>query len=142
MMKTTLLLAVVALFLAGCATLPRPGVSLRDARFAEEPYIVKRGPHYYLHYRMALDDRGMALRRVLVPSDNGDRAYYYLTCFISHPEWGGVVERPLAHDGFTEFARQDAVYWLDPDGTETKLQIMEVAESSAGSDAKDRAPHP
>jgi hypothetical protein len=126
MMKTTLPLMVVVLIPCGCSTLPSPGVSLCDARFAEEPYIVKRGPRYYLHYRMALDDK-MNLRRVLIAKKNGNRGMYYLTGFISHPEWGGVVERPVAYDGFAEFAKKGAIFWLDPDGTETKLQTREMA---------------
>lgn len=39
--------------------------------------------------------------------------------------YGNTIERPLAIDGFIEYAKSDSIYWLDPDGNETKIQIIE-----------------
>lgn len=109
--------------------LTRPGVALQDVRFAEGPYIAHRGDHYYLHYRLAIDQgSNMPLRMVVDAKQAKDKGYYYFIAPISQPEKGNVVERPLAGDGLTEFAHRRAVYWLNPDGSEIPLEIKEAPE--------------
>ncbi|MFD7712865.1 hypothetical protein [Streptomyces sp. NPDC059786] len=44
---------------------------------------------------------------------------------MSQPERGNVIERALAADELTDFARRGAVYWLNPDGTEIPLEIRQ-----------------
>ena len=108
--------------------LPRPGVALQDVRFAERPHIVHRGNNYYLRYRVAVDQGSeLVLRMVVNAKKAKDKGYYYFIAPISQPEKGNVVERPLASDGFTEFAHQRAVYWLNPDGSEVPLEIKEAS---------------
>jgi hypothetical protein len=129
-MKRVLLILAGSLGLLGCSTVVPPDLSLNDKHFAERPFIMKRDDRYYLHYRMALEKEHVNLRMVLWTKKTKDKAYYYFSGPISHPEWGGIVERPLAYDEFTEFARRNAVYFLNPDGSEVKLEIRE-AETDA-----------
>jgi len=119
----SLLLILLALAV-GCAIMPDPGVAMKDIDFAEQPIIVQRGEYYYLRYRIALQPgSALPLRRVLCHRRTTDKGYYYFSIPVSHTEWGNTVERPLAMDGFTDLARKDAMYWLNPDGTEVKLEI-------------------
>jgi len=105
---------------------PAPGVALEDVRFAEQPHIVKHGKEYYLRYRIATDpSRPMPLRMVLGSRKTTDKGYYYFSVPISHIEPGNVIQRPLADDGLTEFAQRNAVYWLNPDGSEVPLEVTE-----------------
>src|ERR1043166_4051060 len=60
----TLLLALSLLVLSGCQSVP-PGLSLKDARFAEGPVIIQRGDHFYLRYRRALEGNLFRLLSVL-----------------------------------------------------------------------------
>ena len=127
--KATFPLLAASLGLVGCSTFPPPGIALQDVVFAEQPYIVKREDQYYLHYRRALEKEHTTLPRVLWTKKTKDKAYYYFSTAISHVERGGIIERPLAYDHFTGFAQRNAVYWLNPDGSEVRLQIREAAES-------------
>ena len=113
------------LFVAACASamLPEPWVHFKEAPFAEKPRIVRRENAFYLRYRMTLQQAGVTPRYVLVAKKTADKAYYYLGRPVSHPEYGNLVERPLAFDGLTEFAQRNAVYWLNPDGSEIRLEI-------------------
>jgi hypothetical protein len=105
---------------------PNPGVALQDVQFAERPYIAKRDGNFYLHYRLAVENgSSKPFRMVLVGRKGKDKGYYYFSVPISHPEWGNMVERPLALDDFTDFARRNAVYWLNPDGSEIPLEIKQ-----------------
>ena len=131
-MKRVLLILVASLGLLGCSTVVPPVLSLNDERFAERPFIMKRGDHYYLHYRRALEKEHVTLAMVLWTKKTKAKAYYYFSGPTSLFEWGGIVERPLEFDGFTEFARRNAVYFLNPDGSEVKLEIRE-AEPDANS---------
>lgn len=119
---------VAGFVLTGCSTTPRPtgviSAEVKDGPFAEGPYIVKRADLYYLRYRAALEDGHLSLLRDVLALKTRDKAYYFFSVPISHPEWGNLKERPLAYDGFAEFARQDAVYWLNPEGSEVKLKII------------------
>ncbi len=123
-------IAMAFLFsLAGCIHLEPPGVALNDVRFAESPYILKRDGNYYLHYRISLDDGHVKpVQMVLYARKSDGKAYYWFSVPISHPEYGQTIERPLACDGFTEYAEQNAVYWWNPDYSETRLEIKEESE--------------
>lgn len=107
---------ILLIALAGCQIF-EPGLSLQDARMAEAPVIIQRGDHFYLHYRRALEDGRYPLLSLLHVKKTKEAAYYFFGTQISHVEWGGVVERPLAFDALEEFARRGQIYWLDPDGT-------------------------
>lgn len=102
----------------------KPGVALQDVLVEEGPYIVQRGKHFYLRYRLAAgpEDRP-ALRMVVGAKKTKDKAFYYFIGPISYPERGTTIERPLASDGLTEFAQRGAVYWLNPDGSEIPLEV-------------------
>ena len=98
---------------------------------------MKRGDRYYLHYRMALEKEHVTLPMIVQTKKTKDKAYYYFSGPLSHFEWGGIVERPLEFDEFTEFARRNAVYFLNPDGSEVKLEIRE-AEPDAPANGAER----
>jgi hypothetical protein len=102
---------------------PRPAIPLRPGDFAEQPHIVRKGDDYFLRYRMAIPPGIPPTQRVIFTRKTADKAYYFFGVPTSHREQGQTVERPLASDTFTEYAKKDAVYWLDPDGTETHLRI-------------------
>lgn len=109
--------------------LTRPGVALQDIQFAEGPYIACRGDNYFLHYRVALNPGTTPGVRMVVDAKKAkDKGYYFFIAPISLPERGNVVERPLAPDGLTEFARRGSMYWLNPDGTEIPLKVRNEPE--------------
>jgi hypothetical protein len=110
---------------------PNPGVFLHDVQFAERPHILKCGDSYYLRYRIAIKHGTVPpLRMVLCSRKGRDKGYYYFSVPISHPESGHVIERALADDQLTEFARRNAVYWLNPDGSEIRLEVEEGPDAS------------
>lgn len=85
--------------------------------------IVQRGEHFYLRYRRALEGNKFVLRAPLVAKKTDGAGYYYFIGKISHPEWGNLIERPLAFDGLEEFAKQGRIYWLDPDGSKHGIPL-------------------
>jgi hypothetical protein len=102
----------------------KPGVALQDVAFEEGPYIAQRGDQFYLRYRLAAGpNEKPALRMVVDVRKTKDGAYYFFMGPVSFPERGNAIERSLASDGITEFARHGAVYWLNPDGTQIRLEI-------------------
>lgn len=116
----------------GCTMQPRPGVALQEVEFAIQPHIVRRESGYFLRYQIAVQKEGTApLRMVLCSKKGASKGYYYFSLPISHVEHGKIVERPLAEDQLTGFADQRAVYWLDPDGSETAIQIKDAARTDA-----------
>jgi hypothetical protein len=120
-----LLLTIAVLFLVvGCQTQSKPGLSLSDAKFAEGPVLVQRGNHFYLRYRRELEPNGLSLSVALCSKKAGDKVYYYFSTEISHPEWGNLVERPLAFDGYEQQARLGQVFWLDPDGKPHAIPVQ------------------
>lgn len=121
-----ILLTLALRVLTGCRSFEKPGLSFRDARFAEEPVIVHRDEHFYLRYRRALEGDRYPLLSVLYVRKTKDAGYYFFSVPISHVEWGNLIERPLAYDGFDEFARHGKVYWLDPDGTKHPIPVQPV----------------
>jgi hypothetical protein len=123
-MKGLLRILLVPILGLACAG-PRAGSALHSVSFVEPPRVVRRGDEFLLCYRMAVSDRPpYPTLRFVHAWKNPDKAFYYFTVpTSSRREWGELVERPLADDGFTEHAQRNAVYWLDPDGKETQLAI-------------------
>jgi hypothetical protein len=115
----------MVLLMTGCQSLPKPGLSLKEAKLVEGPVLIQRGSHFYLRYRRALEPQRMTLLSVLYSKQVGDAAYYYFSCPISHMEWGQLVERPLAYDGYEHLAKLGQVFWLEPDGTRHRIPIQE-----------------
>ena len=64
-------------------------------------------------------------RKVIMAKKDHDKGYYYFIGPISSSEYGNTIERPLAFDDFIDYAKSDSIYWLDPDGNETKIRIIE-----------------
>lgn len=102
----------------------KPRIALQDVPFDEGPYIVRRGEDFYLSYRLAAGpDERPNLRMIVGSKKVKDKAFYFFIGRVSFPERGNAIERPLTSDGLSEFARRDAVYWLNPDGSEIPLDI-------------------
>jgi hypothetical protein len=129
MLRNTLVTVLCAL-LNGCASAPRPGLSLNDARVVEGPVLIERSGHVYLRYRRALEEQGLTLLSLLYHRKEGDAAYYFFSVPISHAEWGNLIERPLAYDGTEELARKGRVFWLDPDGSKHPIPLKEEPNHS------------
>jgi hypothetical protein len=108
------------------AMTPKPGTALSEVEFAEAPHIVKRGGRHVLRYRVrGQKGERLPLKMPLLARAGEDKGYYYFSMPVSSREPGNLVERSLADDGLEEFARQNAVYWLNPDGSEVPLEIRE-----------------
>ena len=117
------MLVVALLLAAGCGhTPPPPGTALRDVKFAEAPHLVSRDGRYYLRYRVAFVG-GLQLMMLLIGKKTPDKGYYYFSGPLSHPEHGETIERDLDRDELAPLAQRNAIYWLDPDGTETHLTV-------------------
>jgi hypothetical protein len=115
---------LILVFIAfGCSVIHRPGSSMNEVAFTIHPYIGEKSGSYYLTYQIDKNDKESQLLRVIYHKTKNDRAYYFFSVPISHPEFGMLMERPLEKDGLTDFAKRDAVYWLNRDGSEVKLEI-------------------
>ncbi|MEY2466230.1 MAG: hypothetical protein QOD03_751 [Verrucomicrobiota bacterium] len=123
-MRAFFLIAVVFLGLTGCQSPLKPGLSLNDAKFAEGPMLIQRGDRFYLRYRRALEPKGPTLLSLLQSKKVGDAAYYYFSTPVSHTEWGNLIERPLAYDGYEELAEHGRIFWLDPNGKTHVIPIQ------------------
>jgi hypothetical protein len=111
---------------SACASIPQPGSSLSDVEFAVFPYISHHDEQYFLKYQLKpTDQQNLQLLRVVYSRITNDKAYYFFSGAISHPEKGRMIERPLSEDKAGAFAARGAVYWLDNDGTETRLKVVE-----------------
>lgn len=103
-----------------------PRVALEEIPFLIFPQIVQRGEQYYLRYQIGVEPGDdMQLRMFPFSRTTREKAYYFFGVSTSFPERGTIVERPLDRDGLTDFARRNAVYWLDPDGSETHIEIKQ-----------------
>lgn len=126
-MKRMIQRVLASLGLAASSCAVRPGVPLRSVSFHESPHIILRGNEYFLRYRIAAPKQApFLMRRLVYARKTPERAFYYFSVPTSNAfERDTLVERPLAPDGFTDYARRDAVYWLDPDGTETHIPLRQ-----------------
>lgn len=102
---------------------PKPGVNLDAIKFVVPPQLLERGGKYFLRYQVARDNL-LGLARVLYGRTAPDKAYYFFSIPLSHPEPGTLVERDLEADGFRPYAERDAVYWLNRDETEVHLPVL------------------
>lgn len=105
-----------------------PGIALQEVVFEEGPYILQRGEDFYLVYRLAPGPDNRPSHRMMVDSEKTrDKAYYFFVGAVSFPERGNAIERSLASDGLSEFAKRGAVYWLNPDRSEIALEIKRIS---------------
>ena len=114
---------IVAFICSYCSAI-KPGGSLQDVSFSVFPYVVEKNGAYYLRYQRKIQPGESPLLRVVYSKSKNNKAYYFFSVPISHPESGNVIQRPLEDDGFIELAKQGAVYWLNKDGSEVKLNIV------------------
>lgn len=111
--------AILALALfAGCGK-PDPGMPLSSAKLAEGPVLIERDDTFYLRYRL----QRQALRPILICDERGGNAYFYWSSPISTPDYGQLIEFPLAYEGWDKYVRAGRVFWLDPDGTTHSIPI-------------------
>ena len=114
------------LLISSCSLLPapKPSIAYDESLFAIPPIIIKRNENYYLRYRLKISD-DYNFRKVLVAGKSNSKGYYYFIGPTSFFEYGNLVERPLVIDNFVDFAKNNSIYWLDPNGNETKIKIVE-----------------
>ena len=103
----------------------QPGSNLGDTRFKVFPHILKEGESYFLCYQIAMKPI-KPLVKVLYSKIHEGKAYYFFSVPISHEEYGALVKRNVSEDGFTTYAKNGAVYWLNKDGTETHLETKNI----------------
>lgn len=90
----------------------------------EGPLIVQRGSDYFLRYRRATSPTDYTLILPVAYKQVGDAGCYYFYGPVSGFYYGQLVEYPLVYDkGATDLARAGRIYWLNPDGTKTKIPI-------------------
>jgi hypothetical protein len=112
--------------LCGCLTmLPRPDSSIAQVRFKIFPHIARQGESYHLQYQLAATAKVQWVRTVYKRVRN-DTAFFYFRAPISHPEAGQLVMRSV-NNGLIKFAKVDAIYWLNEDGSRKKLKIVDRA---------------
>lgn len=105
-------------------SLPKAGANLNEIDFVTPPYISKKGSSYFLCYQINAAVKS-PLVRVLRAHKSEEKAYYFFSIPISHVEQGKPVSRDLSTDGLVENAKKDNIYWLNRDGSEIKLKILE-----------------
>lgn len=103
-------------------TAPKPGVNLDQVKFVVPPQILKRDGKFVLRYQVAKEE-SLQLTRVLYHKATPNKGYYFFSIPISHSEPGTMVERDLEADGLGPHAENDAIYWLNQDGTEVHLPV-------------------
>lgn len=105
---------------------PRPGTDLQQVKFRVEPRIIKRGQQYLLQYQVAKkEDMGLQLTHIVYARKGQDKGYYFFSIPIGHQENLNLMERDVSADGFTTFAKKNAIYWLNRDGSEVQLPVHE-----------------
>lgn len=114
----------LVLFLVGCASTPKAHSSINEMQFLVYPKIIERDGKYFLQYQIKINSDKLTLVRVVYRKVMNNKAYYFFSIPISHPEKGNLIERSLEQDGFTQYARRDVVYWLNEDQSEVRLQIV------------------
>ena len=126
------LLGQVCLFaMLGCSMKPEPSIFSDDRDFLIRPYIVKRVDSFLLRYQIdSRSERRKPLLRVICSKRNHDSGFYYLSAPTSFADFGEVVERPLSNDDFLDFAKNNRVFWLNPDNSTVRLKIMDVVADS------------
>lgn len=92
---------------------------------------MKRMNQYFLRYQIDIGEGPeKPLKMLLGSRDNGKRGYYYFTIPISHLENGHLVERNIRDDGLEAFIQGEGIFWLDPDGSESRLDVVESKEGN------------
>ena len=123
-MRIAMILACLTVC-GGCNMAAQPRIPLERAAMAEGPVLIQRGEHYYLRYRRSIEGENLPLRLAIETRKDADAAYYFFAASVSQPEWGQLIERPLAIDDFDGYARNGHVYWLDPDGRKHAIPVRQ-----------------
>jgi hypothetical protein len=118
---------IIALFflLDSCKVEFKPQHYLDEYNFVIFPHIIKKGDIYYLHYQLKSTKKNGAPTLLTGVGHKiiGTKAYYYFSVVTSVSDSGKIIEKSLENDGFIEYAKKKSIYWLNPDGSEVKLQI-------------------
>jgi hypothetical protein len=124
LMRNTFIFLISLLLLSCGSTKPIARVALNEVRFITSPYISYQDGSYFLNYQVDLrDDR---LRLVIDSRVSDDKGYYFFIGRTSFPEYDLLVSRPIPPGSEMEkFARQDAIFWMNPDKTLVKLQVKQ-----------------
>ena len=124
--KKIFLLIFIAVIALKCANMKHmPCCSLNDISFLIAPHIITKDGNYFLEYQIAVHSDKIEQRLQVGSFIRDEEAYYFFIGKTSYRELGNVVLIPLSQDNVTDFARKNAVYWLNADKSEVKLKISE-----------------
>ena len=124
--KKIFLLIFIALTLLKCSSVRHmPCCSINDVSFLITPYIIKKDGNYFLKYQISVHSDRIEQRLQVGSFIRDEKAYYYFIGKTSYRELGNVVLRPLSQDNAIDFAKKNAIYWLNSDKSEVKLKIAE-----------------
>jgi len=118
-----LFLSIALIPLLGCKIPTKPEVALKEAGVAIGPVLMERNGHHYLRYRRIIEAGNFTHRLLLDSKRVGDEVHFYFHGMTSFPEWGQLIEIPLAVDGYEQAAKDRKVFWANPDGTKTLIPV-------------------
>ena len=124
MTKTRAVLATLAI--SGCGDfsnrIPEPNAPLSAFTYIKSPQVEEDGGTFYLRYefRLACHRPYLGISFYRTPK----KVLYYFWGARSGTHPCGEMSRSLMDDDNVEYARNDAVYWIDPDGHETHLKVI------------------
>jgi len=111
---------------SGCFTSKDiPVVSIDQMRFRVAPRVVHIDNRYFLEYQIAVAPDVPQTRYVLASSAFQGKGYYFFAGVTSYPEYGDLVRRPLDADHMETYAQSNSIFWLNPDSSEVRLEVME-----------------
>jgi hypothetical protein len=117
------LLVIVVIMLTACKSMePRPSMSLGDVNFVIFPRVLEHDGKYYLNYQVDTS-RDPVVRMLIGQAEQNGRLYFYIEGKTSFPEYKHPVERPIEVPEAGKYITQNAIYWLNADGSETQLKI-------------------
>lgn len=125
-MKNLRFILIVLIVNGGCTTTKHlsPVADNREAAFTIAPYILKKNGSFYLVYQVDTKE-GTNVRWVIGERNTKDKLYFFFAGKTSFPEYHHVVLRPVTkNENNIARCKADAVFWLNPDGSEMKLKIV------------------
>ena len=103
-----------------------PIASIDQMQFRIAPHVIYVDGRYFLEYQIAVTRESPQVRYVLGYTSAQDKGYYFFEGVTSFPEYGEAVQRPLEADGMEPYAESNSIFWLNPDGSELQLTVLEA----------------
>lgn len=97
-------------------------VSFTDQLFEVKPFIADQNGNLYLTYKVRIVEENLQLRWIVDSRKHDDKLYYYFVGQLSYPEYENLVSLPIEKK-FATLIKEGKAFWLNPDGTKTKLTV-------------------